>query len=550
MATRTTLLRMKAIRKFGQPFWPWRRLNSKQVKIVAKVYKKSTRQAKGQDMKRKKSQFFHHIRARKLMALLYGKLHTSYLLTLFKKSTLRKGKTISNFFAALETRLDTTLYRVQFAPTLQAARQLITHQKICVNNVILTKPGHILQPGDVISVAPNDVEFVGQSIQHFLRAGNTSIALRTVGLLRKFRATRRRRNKTTKKMGIAPKKKNVTLPKRAVRVIKEMKYKKARKTNTQRKVHFTKHTGTSNTSTAQKITLTKIKRAQMLLKMRRHMMQTKRNKRLTLRVTKHCLKRQEALHAPYSLLTKRPRRHTRLRMVRFQRTAKGMPVKAWVNTVFKNMPVRTKNKKRKKIRNSMRKYQIKSRKAQIKSRKAQMKGCKDQIKSTNVQAKVAKAQEKGEGNNSRLVKTLKGWKRESQMIHTAKGSGTKNYSRLVKTLKGWKRESKMIHTTKGSGTKNNSKTKQTKNDTIKIRSTIKRDSKMKQTKNGWIKMGSTTKRLRKKFPFRFVTKKVFYKPTHVEVNYHTLHIVYLHAPHYVYFPIKLALQHIASAFQR
>jgi ribosomal protein S4 len=348
MATRTTLVRMKMIRKFGQPFWPWRRMNSKQVKIVAKVSKKTMRQAKGQDMKRKKSQFFHHIRARKLMALLYGKLHTSYLLTLFKKSSLRRGKTISNFFAALETRLDTTLYRVQFAPTFQAARQLITHHKICVNNVIITKPGYILQPGDVISIAPNDVAFVGQSIQDFLRAGNTRHALRTVGLLRKFRATRRRRNQTTKKMGIAPKKMGatpkkriITLPKHAIRVIRELKYKKARKTNTQRKVHFTKHTGTSNTSTAQKITLTKIKRAQMLLKMRRHMMQTKRNKRLTLRVTKNCLKRIDAQHLPYSLLTKRPRKHTRLRMVRFQRTAKGMPVKAWVNTVFNKMPVRT-----------------------------------------------------------------------------------------------------------------------------------------------------------------------------------------------------------------
>jgi len=134
------------------------------------------------------------------MSLLYGKLHTSYLVSLFKKSNAHKGKTISNFFAALETRLDTTLYRVQFAPTLQAARQLISHQKICVNNVILTKPGYILQPGDVISIAPNAIAHVGQSIQQFLRADNTQTSLNTVGLLKKFRARKRRRKPSFKRL--------------------------------------------------------------------------------------------------------------------------------------------------------------------------------------------------------------------------------------------------------------------------------------------------------------------------------------------------------------
>jgi len=56
--------------------------------------------------------------------------------------------------------------------------------------------------------------------------------------------------------------------------------------------------------------------------------------------------------------------------------------------------------------------------------------------------------------------------------------------------------------------------------------------------------------MRRKYPFRFTTKKVFYKPTHVEVNYHTLHIVFLFKPDHVYFPIKLDLQHVAGAFQR
>ena len=57
MTTRTSIFRMKASRKFGVCFWPWRRLNPKQAKIVAKINKKLTNQVRNQDMKRKNLNF-------------------------------------------------------------------------------------------------------------------------------------------------------------------------------------------------------------------------------------------------------------------------------------------------------------------------------------------------------------------------------------------------------------------------------------------------------------------------------------------------------------
>ena len=45
------------------------------------------------------------------------------------------------------------------------------------------------------------------------------------------------------------------------------------------------------------------------------------------------------------------------------------------------------------------------------------------------------------------------------------------------------------------------------------------------------------------------TKKLFYKPLHLEINYHILHIVYLFAPQQLYFPVQLPLQNISKAFQ-
>ena len=405
MATRTSILRMKAVRKFGLPFWPWRRLNLKQAKIVSKIHKKLSNQTRNQDMKRKKSQFFYHVRAKKLMSLLYGKLHTSYLVSLFKKSNAHKGKTISNFFAALETRLDTTLYRVQFAPTLQAARQLISHQKICVNNVVLTKPGYILQPGDVISIAPNAIAHVGQSIQQFLRADNTQTALRTVGLLKKFRARRRKRKPFFKRL-------RFRMSFQSKRVLTQARIR-------QHMADMKKNTHTYKDLAWKEATPSKKMLLKMRVKMRLHMMKEKRQKRFKLLLKNN---------GESNLVLKRPK--TRAMRLRFQRTAKGIPVKTWVAKVLKNMKAYT------------------------------------------------------------LKKKLK--KKTKMELHQKK--------------KTWK--------TPQAGLK------------------------------------KRRKKMRKKYPFRFVTKKVFYKPTHLEVNYHTLHIVYLFKPHYVYFPIKLELQHVAGAFQR
>lgn len=387
MTTRTSILRMKAIRKFGLSFWPWRRLNPKQVKIVSKMHKKLTNQVRNQDMKRKKSQFSYHIRAKKLMSLLYGKLHTSYLVTLFKKANAHKGKTISNFFAALETRLDTTLYRVQFVPTLQAARQLISHEKVCVNNVVLTKPGYILQPGDVISIAPDAIEHVGQNIQKFVQAENTQTALQTVGMLKKFRVKRRQRKPVTRKM-------HFRVPFFAKRIL-------ARKKMEEYTLRMKENMRVQ--STWKEAAITKTLRLKMRLKMRLHMMKTKRLMRLKLRLKQNVHK---------NLVLKRPK----TRFIRFQRTAKNMPVKTWVSQVFKN---------------------------------------------------------------------TKTWRKNIQ------------------------------------------------------KNTVNISEQKKHNKN-----------MRRKYPFRFTTKKVFYKPTHVEVNYHTLHIVFLFKPDHVYFPIKLDLQHVAGAFQR
>nr|BBQ09609.1 ribosomal protein S4 [Volvocales sp. NrCl902] len=72
---------------------------------------------------------------------------------------VRKAKRIKEvatgmvLFQFLEMRLDNIVFRLNMAPTIQAARQLINHEHIRVNNKKVTICSYTCQPKDVISVA-------------------------------------------------------------------------------------------------------------------------------------------------------------------------------------------------------------------------------------------------------------------------------------------------------------------------------------------------------------------------------------------------------------
>ena len=52
----------------------------------------------------------------------------------------------------LESRLDNVDYRLSFAPSRPAARQLVSHKHLLVNEKTVNIPSYILTPGDVVSV--------------------------------------------------------------------------------------------------------------------------------------------------------------------------------------------------------------------------------------------------------------------------------------------------------------------------------------------------------------------------------------------------------------
>lgn len=74
------------------------------------------------------------------------------LISYYKEAKRRKGSTGQLLLELLEARLDCVIYRLGFASTIPAARQIVNHGHILVNNRLVTIPSFICQNGDTITV--------------------------------------------------------------------------------------------------------------------------------------------------------------------------------------------------------------------------------------------------------------------------------------------------------------------------------------------------------------------------------------------------------------
>jgi small subunit ribosomal protein S4 len=82
---------------------------------------------------------------------IYGVLERQFR-NYFQKAARRQGVTGEILLQMLEMRLDNTVYRLGFAASRAAARQLIRHRHFNVNGRIADIPSHALRAGDVIEV--------------------------------------------------------------------------------------------------------------------------------------------------------------------------------------------------------------------------------------------------------------------------------------------------------------------------------------------------------------------------------------------------------------
>lgn len=70
----------------------------------------------------------------------------------FRRAASSKGDTGQRLLQLLESRLDNVVFRAGFAPTIPAARQLVTHGHMRINGKKCDIPSYIVRAGDLISI--------------------------------------------------------------------------------------------------------------------------------------------------------------------------------------------------------------------------------------------------------------------------------------------------------------------------------------------------------------------------------------------------------------
>lgn len=106
----------------------------------------------GQGFRRKISDFGIHLREKQKARRLYGVLEKQFR-KYFKIAEKKSGITGENLLQILELRLDNLVYRMGFAPSRNAARQLISHGHFMVNDRKVNIPSFIVKPNQEIVVA-------------------------------------------------------------------------------------------------------------------------------------------------------------------------------------------------------------------------------------------------------------------------------------------------------------------------------------------------------------------------------------------------------------
>ena len=106
-------------------------------------------------MKRAGSDFGMQLIEKQRARFTYG-LGEKQFKNLVEKVQSKKGTDINeSLIQALETRLDNTVYRLGFASTRQAARQMVNHGHIDVNGKRNTIPSFCVSIGDIITIREN-----------------------------------------------------------------------------------------------------------------------------------------------------------------------------------------------------------------------------------------------------------------------------------------------------------------------------------------------------------------------------------------------------------
>ncbi len=105
----------------------------------------------GRGRRKKPSEYAIQLAEKQKAKYTYGLLEKQFS-NLFEKASKKGGVTGELLLQLLEARLDNVVFRLGLAPTRSAARQLVLHKHVTVNDGLVNIPSYSLKTGDLVAV--------------------------------------------------------------------------------------------------------------------------------------------------------------------------------------------------------------------------------------------------------------------------------------------------------------------------------------------------------------------------------------------------------------
>jgi small subunit ribosomal protein S4 len=118
------------------------------------------------------SYYGRRLNAKQKIKAHYGRITETQLKNIFDLAKKTHGNAANNFISLLERRLDMVVYRLNFAPTIFTARQLVSHKHITVNEKVVNIGSYRVKDGDVIGLATKaqSIKTISDAIETLARS--------------------------------------------------------------------------------------------------------------------------------------------------------------------------------------------------------------------------------------------------------------------------------------------------------------------------------------------------------------------------------------------
>ena len=113
----------------------------------------------GRARRRKPSEYGIQLAEKQKVRFMYG-LNEKQFKKVFERAAKMQGIAGENLLFLLESRLDNLVYRLGYAKTRRAARQVVNHGHITVNGAKTDIPSYTVKPGDVIGIREQSLDHV------------------------------------------------------------------------------------------------------------------------------------------------------------------------------------------------------------------------------------------------------------------------------------------------------------------------------------------------------------------------------------------------------